>query len=60
MAKRGCSWLGVDRLGRRSSKRVNCDILSQSLNRIDRILVPQNYTFFSGSPTEKNSEVKHA
>jgi hypothetical protein len=27
---------------------------------IDRILIPSRYTFFSRSPTEKNSEVKHA
>jgi hypothetical protein len=29
MAKRGGSWLGVDRRGRRSSKGVDCDILAQ-------------------------------
>jgi hypothetical protein len=28
VAKRGGSWLGVDRRGRRSSKGVNCDILA--------------------------------
>jgi hypothetical protein len=27
VAKRGGSWLGVDRRGRRSSKGVDCDIL---------------------------------
>jgi hypothetical protein len=27
VARRGCSWLGVDRRGRRSSKGVDCDIL---------------------------------
>jgi hypothetical protein len=31
VAKRGCSWLGVDRRGRRSSKEVDCDILTQGL-----------------------------
>jgi hypothetical protein len=28
MAKRGGSWIGVDRRGRRSSKGVDCDILT--------------------------------
>jgi hypothetical protein len=31
VAKRGHSWLGVDRRGRRSSKGENCDILDQGL-----------------------------
>jgi hypothetical protein len=31
MVKRGRSWLGVDRWGRRSSKGVDCDILAQDL-----------------------------
>jgi hypothetical protein len=31
VAKRGRSWLGVDRRGRRSSKGVDCDILAQGL-----------------------------
>jgi hypothetical protein len=31
VAKRGCSWLGVDRWGHRSSKGVDCDILAQGL-----------------------------
>jgi hypothetical protein len=30
------------------------------LNWIDRILITQRYTFFSRSPTTKNSGVKHA
>jgi hypothetical protein len=30
-AKRRHSWLGIDRWGRRSSKRVNCDIMTQYL-----------------------------
>jgi hypothetical protein len=32
--KRGCYWLGIDRRGCRSSKRVNCDILAQDLIEI--------------------------
>jgi hypothetical protein len=28
------------------------------LNRIDRILIPPRYTFFSGSPPTKNYRVK--
>jgi hypothetical protein len=31
VAKRGRSWLEVDRRGRRSSKGVDCDILAQGL-----------------------------
>jgi hypothetical protein len=31
VAKRGRSWLGVDRRGRRFSKGVNCDIMTQGL-----------------------------
>jgi hypothetical protein len=31
VSKRGRSWLGVDRRGRRSSKGVDCDILAQDL-----------------------------
>jgi hypothetical protein len=31
VAKRGGSWIGVDRRGRRSSKGVDCDILAQDL-----------------------------
>jgi hypothetical protein len=31
VAKRGRSWLGVDRRRRRSSKGVDCDILTQGL-----------------------------
>jgi hypothetical protein len=30
------------------------------INMIDRIFIPPRYTFFFGSPTEKNSEVKRA
>jgi hypothetical protein len=59
MAKRGCSWLGVDQRIHRSSKGVHCDILAQGFNRIDRMLITPRYTFFSGSPTVKNSGVKH-
>jgi hypothetical protein len=31
VAKRGHSWLEIDRRGRQSSKGVNCDILAQDL-----------------------------
>jgi hypothetical protein len=60
VTKRERFWLGVDRQGRRSSRGVDCDIMAQGHNRIDRILIPPRYTFFSTSPTEKNSEVKRA
>jgi hypothetical protein len=39
---------------------VICDILTQGINRIDRILILPRYTFFSGSSTIKNFGVKHA
>jgi hypothetical protein len=31
VAKRGGSWIGVDRRGRRSSKGVDCDILAPGM-----------------------------
>jgi hypothetical protein len=37
-----------------------CDILAQGLIGLIRILIPQRYTFFSGSPTAKNSRVQYA
>jgi hypothetical protein len=58
VVKRDYSWLGVDRRERRSSKGVDCDILAQYFNMIDRILIPSRYTFFYKSPTIKNSGVK--
>jgi hypothetical protein len=36
---------------------VDCDILTQGLIGFDRILIPPRYTFFFGSPTEKNSRL---
>jgi hypothetical protein len=33
--------------------------LDSRLNRIDIILIPSRYIFFSRSPTVKNSVVKH-
>jgi hypothetical protein len=39
---------------------VDYDILTQGFNRIDRILISLGYTFFSESPTAKNSRVKRA
>jgi hypothetical protein len=56
----GRSWLGVDRRGHRSSKWGGLWHPDSRLNRIDRILIPLRYTFFIGSLTEKNSEVKRA
>jgi hypothetical protein len=41
MAKKGRSWLGVDRQTRRASKGgVDCDILAHGFNMIDKILIP--------------------
>jgi hypothetical protein len=39
---------------------LDCDILAQGLIGFDRILIPPRYTFFSESPTKKNSGVKRA
>jgi hypothetical protein len=69
MAKREGSWIGVDRLGRRSSKGggVDCDILARGmgyhgprLNRINSVLVPTRCIFFFGSLSRKNLQVKRA
>jgi hypothetical protein len=46
VAKRGCSWLKADQRGCKFSKGVDCDILAQGFNRIDRILIPPRYDFF--------------
>jgi hypothetical protein len=67
MAKRGGSWIGVDRRGRRSSKGVDCDILALGwwypgprLNRINRVSIPIRCIFFFGSLSRTNLQVKHA
>jgi hypothetical protein len=39
---------------------VDCDILAQGFNRIDRILIPSRYTFFFGSPIAKKFRVNRA
>jgi hypothetical protein len=56
VVKKERSWLVVDRWGRRSSKGVDCDTSSQGFNRIDIILIPPRYTFFSRSIIVKNSD----
>jgi hypothetical protein len=67
MAKRGGSWIGVDRRGRRSSKGVDCDILTPGmgcpglrLNRINSVIIPTRCIFFFGSLSRKNLQVKRA
>jgi hypothetical protein len=60
VVKRGRSWLGVARRGRRSSKGGGLRHPYSRLNRIDRILIPPRYTLFFGSPPAKNSGVKCA
>jgi hypothetical protein len=45
VAKRGRSWLGIDRWERRSSKEVDCDILIQDL--IELI----EYSYHQGIPS---------
>jgi hypothetical protein len=67
VAKRGGSWIGVDRRGCRSSKGVDCDILAPRmrypgprLNRINRVFIPTMCIFFFGSLSQKNLQVKCA
>jgi hypothetical protein len=47
--------LGLAAIPRGGDVEELCEILAQRLNRIDRILIPPRYTFFSRSPTVKNS-----
>ena len=58
VAKRGRSWLGIDRRGRRSPKGVRMWHPGPRINRIDRILMSTSCNLFSGSRSPKNSEVK--
>jgi hypothetical protein len=67
VAKRGGSWIGVDRRECRSPKGVDCDILAHGmgcpgprLNRINRVYIPIRCIFFFGSLSRKNLQVKHA
>jgi hypothetical protein len=67
VAKRGGSWIGVDRRGRRSSKGVDCDILTPGmgcpglrLNIINSVIIPTRCIFFFGSLSRKNLQVKRA
>jgi hypothetical protein len=46
VGKRGCSWLGVDRRGRRSSNGVNFDILAQDLIGLIEYSYHQGIHFF--------------
>jgi hypothetical protein len=59
MAKRGRSWLGADQRGRRSSKGVDCNILTQGLIGLIEYSYHQGIPFF-GSPPAKNPGVKRA
>jgi hypothetical protein len=56
VAKRGCSYLGVDRRGRRSSMGCVCDILAQRLIGLIRILIPTSCNFFFQKPIQKSLE----
>ena len=60
VAKRGRSWLVVDRRERRSLKGVKDVTPGTGLNRINMRLIPTSCNFFSGSPSPKNSKVKRA
>jgi hypothetical protein len=65
VAKRGDSWIGVDRRGCRSSKGVDCDILAPGmgypgprLNRINRVIISTRCILFFRKPIPKNLQVK--
>jgi hypothetical protein len=67
VAKRGGSWIGVDRRGRRSSIGVDCDIMAPGmgypgprLNTINSVLVLTRCIFFFRSLSRKNLQVKRA
>jgi hypothetical protein len=60
MARRGHSWLGLTDGVAGHLGGVDCEILAQDFNRIDRIFIPPRYTIHSRSPTAKNSGVKRA
>jgi hypothetical protein len=67
VAKRRCSWIGVDRRGRQSSKGVDCDIMAPGmmiswprLNRINRVSIPIRCILFFESLSRKNLQVKRA
>jgi hypothetical protein len=47
----------IDQQGCRSSKGVDYDILAQGINRIDRILIPSKYTFFSEAQLQRTLEL---
>jgi hypothetical protein len=49
---RGHSWLGVDRRGRRSSKGVDCDILTQGLIGLIE------YSYHQGIPSFLEAQLK--
>ena len=60
VAKRGGSWIEVDRRGRQSSKGVDCDILASGmgypgprLNRINIVSIPTRCIFFFRKPSSK-------
>jgi hypothetical protein len=46
VAKRGGSWIGVDRRGHRSSKGVDCDILAQDLIELIVYSYQQGASYF--------------
>jgi hypothetical protein len=64
VVKRGGSWIGVDRRGRRSSKGVDCDILAHGMgcpgpriNRINRVIISKVASSFSEAYLERTSKL---
>lgn len=49
VAKRGRSWLRVDRRGCRSSKEGECNTSAQGLIRLIKIVIPTSCNFFQNS-----------
>ena len=57
MAKRGGSWIGVDRRGRLSSKGVDCDILAQGLIELIEYPYQQGSSSFLEAYLERTSKL---
>jgi hypothetical protein len=54
VSKRGSSWPGADRRGRRYSKGVSVWHPGLGLNRVNRILISTSYNFFSRNSLQRN------
>jgi hypothetical protein len=57
IAKGGRSWLGVDRRGRRSSKWVDCDIMTRGLIGLIEYSYHQGIPSFLGAHLQRTPEL---